>query len=59
MKGIFHNRASFCIVAGDPDTSQKCIAGNQTWLYRLSQSQKTMYMFSKAYCYLDETWENF
>jgi hypothetical protein len=29
----------------------KCIAGNRTWLYRLPQSQKTMYIFSKAYCY--------
>jgi hypothetical protein len=31
--------------------SRYCIARNRTWLYRLPQSQKTMYMFSKAYCY--------
>ncbi len=36
-----------------------CIARNRTWLYRLPQSQKTMYIFSKAYCYLYGTWENF
>jgi hypothetical protein len=30
--------------------NEKCIAGNRTWLYRLPQSQKTMCIFSKAYC---------
>jgi hypothetical protein len=36
---------------GNKAAGEFCIAGNRTWLSRLPQSQKTMYMFSKAYCY--------
>jgi hypothetical protein len=58
-KQLKERNVGIAIVSQPHTPSSHCIARNRTWLYRLPQSQKTVYIFSKAYRYLCGKRENF